>query len=63
MKYLADKDNFWLGPNELIICFRNGTYHVHEKFEDYAEVFTGNYDNCWRYCTQRYEEYLREIIG
>ena len=56
-------DNIWLGNNELLIRFRNGTHVVLEKYEDYEVVFTGKYDECVRYCKDREIAYLESIIG
>jgi hypothetical protein len=55
--------NFWLGSNELIIVFRDGTCHVIEQYEDWETVFTGRYEECLKYCKSREIEYKESIIG
>lgn len=55
--------NYWLGSNELVIVFRNGTHHVIEVFENWETVFTGNYEQCIEYCDNRVISYQESIIG
>ena len=57
------QDNIWLGNNELLIRFRNGTHVVLEGYEDYEVVFTGTYEECFKYMTDRWIEYEESIIG
>ncbi len=52
--------NVWLDDNELVLCFRDGTHHVMEKYEDYNDVFTGSYEECIKYMNRREMEYLKE---
>lgn len=56
-------ENLWLGGNELIIRFRNGTHVVLESYEDYEVVFQGKYEECVKYCEKRWIEYEESIIG
>lgn len=56
-------ENFWLGCNELVIVFRNGIFHVIEKFENFDSVFFGHYEECLDYCKNRVNEYEESIIG
>ena len=53
--------NLFMGSNELIIIYRNGTHHVIEKDEDYNEVFTGSYEKCCEYCKNRNIDYLESF--
>lgn len=55
--------NFWLGSNELVIVFRNGTHSVIEKFENWKDVFCGCLEECMKYCSNREIEYEESIIG
>ena len=55
--------NFWLGCNELIIVFRNGTHHVIEAYENWKKVFTGHIEECIKYCKIREKEYEESVIG
>ncbi len=55
--------NFWLGSNELVILFHNGTHHVKEKFENWKTVFSGNIEKCLKYCENRENRYMESIIG
>ena len=55
--------NFWLGSNEIVIVFCNGTHHVIEAYEDYKTVFTGNFEKCLDYCKNREIEYMESVIG
>ena len=55
--------NYWLGSNELVIVFRDGTHHVIEEFENWETVFTGNYEQCTEYCENRVVTYQESIIG
>ncbi|MCI8357096.1 MAG: hypothetical protein HFI51_02950 [Lachnospiraceae bacterium] len=55
--------NFWLGCNELIIVFRNGTFHVLEEFENFVSVFSGHFDECFEYCKNRLIDYEESVIG
>ena len=55
--------NFWLGCNELVIIFHNGTHHVIEEFENWKTVFTGCLEDCIKYCNGREIEYEESIVG
>lgn len=55
--------NFWLGNDQLIIVFRNGTHYVIEGYEDWKVVFTGRLEKCLEYCKNRENEYMESIIG
>lgn len=55
--------NFWLGCNELVIAFRNGTNHVIEAYENWRTVFKGHIEECIEYCKKREAEYEESIIG
>lgn len=55
--------NFWLGSNELVIVFRNGTFHVIEEYEGFETVFTGSYKDCLDYCESRQIDYAESVIG
>jgi len=57
------KNNFWLGDNELVIVYREGTHHVLESYGNYSTVFSGAYDKCVEYCKNREISYLESIIG
>lgn len=54
--------NFWLGGNELIIVYINGTHHVVEAYEDYNSVFTGDFKKCLEYCKNREIEYAESTL-
>lgn len=56
-------ENFWLGCNELIVVFRNGTHHVIEAYENWETVFTGHIEECIGYCKRREIEYMEAVIG
>lgn len=56
-------NNYWIGGNELIIVFRNGTHMVLEGYEDYEPVFVGSFEKCVKYCDDRWTEYQESIIG
>lgn len=60
---MSNWKNVWLGDNELVLFFKNGTFHVIEKYEDYAEVFTGNYDQCIDYMNRRELDYLMSMYA
>ena len=53
--------NLFMGSNELIVIYRNGTHHVIEKDEDYNEVFIGSYEKCCEYCKNRNIDYLESF--
>lgn len=55
-------NNTFLGDNELVIVFRNGTHHVIEKYEDWDVVFTGHYEQCISYCDERWIEYQKSLF-
>jgi len=55
--------NFWLGDNELVIRFRNGTHAVLEKYEDWCAVYEGCFEACLDYCEARWRAYQESIIG
>lgn len=54
-------DNFWIGGEELVIAYMNGTHSVLSNWED-EPLFTGNYKACLEYCMTRETEYLESII-
>lgn len=56
-------NNLWLGGNELVIVFRDGTHHVMERYEDYDDVFSGSYEACVAYVHDRWTDYQESIIG
>ena len=53
-------DNRYLGANELVLVFRNGTHCVLEEYEYYEPVFSGHYEDCVKYMDRREAEYLEE---
>lgn len=55
--------NFWLGCNELVIVFCNGTNYVIEAYENWRTVFKGHIEECIEYCKRRETEYEESIIG
>ena len=55
--------NFYMGDNELVIVFRNGTHVVIEKYDGYNEVYGGSFGQCYAYCITRVREYEESIIG
>ena len=55
-------DNLFLGGNQLVIAFWNGTFCVLESFEDCQPVFTGSYEKCLDYMRTRYIEYLESLL-
>lgn len=55
--------NFWLGDNELVIVYSNGTHRVIEAYEDYKTVFNGHFKDCLEYCKKREIEYIESVIG
>ncbi len=52
-----------LGGNELIIRYENGTHVVRESYKDYEPVFVGKYEDCVKYCEERWLDYEESIIG
>ena len=56
-------DNYFLGSNELAIRYRSGRYVVLERYEDYEVVFEGHYEDCVRYCKDRWTDYMESLIG
>lgn len=63
VEVLKMSKNFWLGNNELLIVFRNGTHHVIESYEDYKTIFTGHFEKCLEYCKNREVAYMESVIG
>lgn len=53
--------NIWLGGNELVLFYRDGTFHVVERYEYYEEVFTGTYEECIAYMNRREADYLESM--
>ena len=53
-------NNRYLGDNELVLVFRNGTHCVLEEYEYYEPVFSGHYEDCVKYMDRREAEYLEE---
>lgn len=56
-------ENYWLGSNQLVIIFNNGTHHVTEEFENWKTVFDGSYEACLEYCKIRQNKYIESIVG
>lgn len=49
--------NYYVGGNQMVIVYRNGTCHVLEEYENYDSVFTGTFAQCFEYCNKRNIEY------
>lgn len=54
--------NYYVGGNQMVIVYREGTHHVLEEYEDYEIVFTGTFAQCLEYCDQRNLKYLESTI-
>ena len=55
-------ENRYIGANELILVFRNGTYYVLEEYENYNSIFQGNYKKCIEYMKTREIDYLESLL-
>jgi len=60
---MATRENRWLGSNELVMFYRDGTFHVIEEYEGWSEVFTGTYEQARSYMDKREIAYLEATIG
>lgn len=55
--------NFYLGGNQLVIRYENGTHRVFEEYQNYKEVYNGTFEECVKYCEKRYIEHAQDTIG
>lgn len=54
--------NYYVGANQMVIVFRDGTCHVLEEYENYDSVFTGTFAQCFAYCEDRNLKYLESTV-
>ena len=54
--------NYYIGANQLVIVYRDGSHRVLEEYEDYGVVFMGTFGQCLEYCKQRELSYLERIV-
>ena len=57
---MTTRMNIWLDDNELVMFYRDGTFHVIEKYAYYEEVFSGKYEDCLNYLDMRQNEHIKE---
>lgn len=56
-------ENYFIGNQEYIITFKNGTHHVKEiRKNENVEIFSGHYEDCKMFLQGKAADYLYSLV-
>ena len=53
----------YLGNNQLLVNFRDGSWVVEEEWENWGVVFRGSFEECSAYLNERWFSYMEDRVG